>query len=75
MMGSLADANDSTLSPQICIVWLEDGDHSFQPRVISEFTFEAYLQHVAQQIYAFIWLLIYVGALNRHLRSAQGTCI
>jgi len=34
-LGSREDVEGYTLSPQIRIVWLEDGDHSFKPRASS----------------------------------------
>lgn len=49
-MGSQSEVEHDALAPQIRIIWLEDGDHSFAPKVKSGRTVEAHLQHVATQI-------------------------
>ena len=53
-MGSQADVASYALSPQIQLSWLEDGDHSFKPRVKSGHTLAGHLQHVVDQIDAFM---------------------
>ncbi len=53
-MGTQAEVATYTLSKQIRIAWLEDGDHSFKPRVKAGHTLDGHLQRVADQIDAFM---------------------
>jgi predicted alpha/beta-hydrolase family hydrolase len=53
-MGSQTDVASYALSPQLRFTWLEDGDHSFKPRVKSGHTLAGHLQHVVDQIDVFM---------------------
>jgi hypothetical protein len=50
-LGSSADVEGYQLSPQIRIVWLPDGDHSFKPRAASGHTER---QHLAAAVAAIV---------------------
>ncbi len=53
-LGSREDVEGYTLSPQIRIVWLEDGDHSFKPRASSGRTERQNLTAAVAAVSAFI---------------------
>ena len=53
-LGSREDVEDYTLSPQIRLVWLEDGDHSFKPRASSGHTEKQHLAAAVAAVAAFI---------------------
>jgi len=53
-LGSREDVEGYTLSPQIRIVWLEDGDHSFKPRASSGRTERQNLTAAVTAVSAFI---------------------
>ncbi|MDH3599770.1 MAG: alpha/beta hydrolase [Candidatus Tectomicrobia bacterium] len=53
-MGTQAEVAGYALSPQIQLTWLEEGDHSFKPRVKSGHTLAGHLQHVVDQIDVFM---------------------
>jgi len=53
-LGSREDVEGYTLSPQIRIVWLEDGDHSFKPRAASGRTERQNLTAAVAAVAAFV---------------------
>lgn len=63
-MGTQAEMACYALSKQIQISWLEDGDHSFKPRVKSGYTLAGHLQHVVHQIDVFMSALALPGGTD-----------
>jgi len=53
-LGNREEAEAYTLSPQIEILWLEDGDHDLKPRVKSGYTHSQHMQTAATAIAAFM---------------------
>jgi len=53
-LGSREDVEGYTLSPQIHLVWLEDGDHSFKPRASSGHTERQHMASAVAAVAAFI---------------------
>ena len=53
-LGSRTDVDGYQLSPRIRIVWLEDGDHSFKPRVSSGHTEREHLATAVAAIAGFV---------------------
>jgi uncharacterized protein len=53
-LGSRADVEGYDLSPAIRIVWLEDGDHSFKPRVASGHTEKEHLATAVAAVASFV---------------------
>jgi len=53
-LGSREDVEGYTLSPQIRLVWLEDGDHSFKPRASSGHTERQHMASAVAAVAAFI---------------------
>lgn len=52
--GTREDVEGYRLAPTIRIEWLEDGDHSFKPRVRSGFTLEAHMARAIEVSAAFV---------------------
>jgi len=53
-LGSREDVAGYELSPQIRIVWLEDGDHSFKPRKSSGMTEKQHLETAVAAVAGFV---------------------
>jgi predicted alpha/beta-hydrolase family hydrolase len=53
-LGSREDVAGYTLSPQIRLVWLEDGDHSFKPRASSGHTERQHMAAAVAAVAAFV---------------------
>jgi predicted alpha/beta-hydrolase family hydrolase len=53
-LGSQEEIEGYALSPAIRLVYLEDGDHSFKPRVRSGLTLDEHLATAAGEVAAFI---------------------
>jgi len=53
-LGSREDVAGYELSPQIRIVWLEDGDHSFKPRKSSGMTEKQHLEAAEAAVVGFV---------------------
>ncbi|WP_237068398.1 alpha/beta family hydrolase [Microbulbifer guangxiensis] len=53
-LGSAGEVAGYSLSGQIALGWLEDGDHDFKPRKVSGFTREAHWQAAAERVAGFI---------------------
>jgi predicted alpha/beta-hydrolase family hydrolase len=53
-LGSREDVQGYALSPAIRLVWLEDGDHSFKPRVASGHTEKGHLAAAVEAVAGFV---------------------
>jgi predicted alpha/beta-hydrolase family hydrolase len=53
-LGSRGEVEGYTLSPAIRLVWLEDGDHSFKPRVSSGHTEKGHLAAAVEAVAGFV---------------------
>jgi predicted alpha/beta-hydrolase family hydrolase len=53
-LGSREEVEGYTLSPAIRLVWLEDGDHSFKPRVSSGHTEKGHLAAAMEAVAGFV---------------------
>ncbi|MES1240025.1 MAG: alpha/beta fold hydrolase [Acidobacteriota bacterium] len=53
-LGSREDVEGYTLSPAIRLVWLEDGDHSFKPRVSSGHSEKGHLAAAVEAVAGFV---------------------
>jgi predicted alpha/beta-hydrolase family hydrolase len=53
-LGNREEIEDYALSPKIRLLFLEDGDHSFKPRVRSGLTHEQHLETAAAGVAAFV---------------------
>jgi predicted alpha/beta-hydrolase family hydrolase len=53
-LGTREEVEDYTLSPAIRLVWLEDGDHSFKPRVSSGHTEKGHLAAAVEAVAGFL---------------------
>lgn len=53
-LGNAEEVAGYSLSAQIAVTWLEDGDHDFKPRKASGFTREAHWEDAAEQVADFI---------------------
>lgn len=53
-LGSREEVEGYTLSPAIRLVWLEDGDHSFKPRVSSGHTEKGHLATAIEAVAEFV---------------------
>ena len=53
-MGTREDVAEYALSQKIKFCWLDDGDHSFKPRVKSGNTLEQHLESASQAILEFV---------------------
>ena len=53
-LGNRDEIETYALSPSIRFVFLEDGDHSFKPRVKSGLTHEAHLDAAAEAVAGFV---------------------
>ncbi len=53
-LGNQAEVNSYGLSPHCKLIFLEDGDHSFKPRVKSGFTFAGHMESAAENLCNFI---------------------
>lgn len=53
-LGSREEVESYTLSPAIRLVWLEDGDHSFKPRVSSGHTEKGHLAAAVEAVAGFV---------------------
>ncbi len=62
-LGTREDVAGYTLSPQIKLAWLEDGDHSFEPRKKSGRTTEQAMTEAIEHVAAF---------MKRHARDDHG---
>jgi hypothetical protein len=53
-LGNQVEVNSYGLSPRCKLIFLEDGDHSFKPRVKSGFTFAGHMESAAENLCDFI---------------------
>lgn len=53
-LGTRGEVEGYTLSPAIRLVWLEDGDHSFKPRVSSGHTEKGHLESAVEAVAGFL---------------------